>query len=113
MKKFLDHLLLLFNFEKEYFEKENIKTTFVGHPLLETKKNNIDISNLFKNNKKIISIFAGSRNSEVKVLTPILINFIKIMNQKNHNYNFVFLIETNLVQNYSEFDLILSLIERP
>ena len=89
-KKFLDHLLLLFNFEKSYFDKENIKTTFVGHPLLELKKNNIDISNLFKNNKKIISVFAGSRNSEVKVLTPILINFIKIMNQKNHNYNFVF-----------------------
>ena len=89
-QKFLDHLLLLFNFEKEYFEKENIKTTFVGHPLVEIKKNNIDISNLFKNNKKIISIFAGSRNSEVKVLTPILINFVKLMNQKNHNYNFVF-----------------------
>ena len=89
-KKFLDHLLLLFNFEKSYFDKENIKTTFVGHPLLELKKNNIDISNLFKNNKKIISVFAGSRNSEVKVLTPILINFIKLMNQKNHNYNFVF-----------------------
>ena len=89
-KKFLDHLLLLFNFEREYFDKENIKTTFVGHPLLETKRNNIDISNLFKNNKKIISVFAGSRNSEVKVLTPILINFIKIMNRKNHNYNFVF-----------------------
>ena len=89
-KKFLDHLLLLFNFEKSYFDKENIKTTFVGHPLLELKKNNIDISNLFKNNKKIISVFSGSRNSEVKVLTPILINFIKLMNQKNHNYNFVF-----------------------
>ena len=89
-KKFLDHLLLLFNFERKYFDKENIKTTFVGHPLLETKRNNIDISNLFKNNKKIISVFAGSRNSEVKVLTPILINFIKIMNRKNHNYNFVF-----------------------
>ncbi len=89
-QKFLDHLLLLFNFEKEYFDKENIKTTFVGHPLLETKKNNIDISNLFKKNKKIISIFAGSRNSEVQVLTPILINFVKLMNQKNHSYNFVF-----------------------
>ena len=31
-KKFLDHILLLFNFEKKYFDKENIKNTFVGHP---------------------------------------------------------------------------------
>ena len=36
-KKFLDHILLLFNFEKKYFDKENIKNTFVGHPLLENK----------------------------------------------------------------------------
>ena len=34
LKLFLDHILLLFPFEKEYFEKENIKCTFVGHPLL-------------------------------------------------------------------------------
>ena len=34
-KKFLDHILLLFNFEKKYFDKENINNTFVGHPLLE------------------------------------------------------------------------------
>ena len=34
VKKFLDHILLLFNFEKKYFDKENIKNTFVGHPLL-------------------------------------------------------------------------------
>ena len=34
-KKFIDHMLLLFNFEKKYFDKENIPNTFVGHPLLE------------------------------------------------------------------------------
>ena len=32
IKKFIDHLLLLFNFEKKYFEQQNMKTTFVGHP---------------------------------------------------------------------------------
>ena len=36
-KNFVDHFLLLFNFEKKYFDKENIKNTFVGHPLLEKK----------------------------------------------------------------------------
>jgi len=39
IKKFIDHMLLLFSFEKKYFEKENIKTTFVGHPLIEDKEN--------------------------------------------------------------------------
>ena len=62
-KKFLDHILLLFNFEKKYFDKENIKNTFVGHPLLENKENiKTDLSNLIKNDKKIISLFAGRVN---------------------------------------------------
>ena len=41
-KKFVDHFLLLFNFEKKFFDKENIKNTFVGHPLLEKKLSKIE-----------------------------------------------------------------------
>ena len=90
-KKFLDHILLLFNFEKKYFDKENIKNTFVGHPLLENKENiKTDLSNLIKNDKKIISLFAGSRNSETNILLPILLNFIKLMNEKFNQYYFIF-----------------------
>jgi lipid-A-disaccharide synthase len=90
-KKFVDHMLLLFNFEKKYFDKENIPNTFVGHPLLESKKKaTIDLSTLIKKDKKIISIFAGSRSSEVNILLPILSNFIKMMNDKFNEYEFVF-----------------------
>ena len=90
-KKFVDHMLLLFNFEKKFFDKENIKNTFVGHPLLETnKKSKIDVSSLIPKNKKIISIFPGSRISETNVLLPILCDFIKMMNVKYNEYVFVF-----------------------
>jgi len=90
-KKFLDHILLLFNFEKKYFDKENINNTFVGHPLLEkTNKSKTDLSNLIKKDKKIISLFAGSRPSETSILLPILIDFIKLMNDKYNDYLFVF-----------------------
>ena len=47
---------------------------------------NIDISN----NKKIISLFSGSRSSEVNLLLPILIDFINMMNKKFDNFSFVF-----------------------
>ena len=58
IKKFIDHMLLLFSFEKEYFEKENIKTTFVGHPLIEDKENvKIVSNNLISKDRMIISIF--------------------------------------------------------
>ena len=91
IKKFLDHILLLFNFEKKYFDKENIKNTFVGHPLLEIKDNiKTDLSNLIKEDKKIISLFAGSRISETNILLPILLDFIKLMNKRFNQYYFIF-----------------------
>ena len=91
LKSFLDHVLLLFPFEKKYFEKENIQSTFTGHPLLENDaKSKIDISQIIKNHKKIISIFAGSRQSEIDVLLPILIKFIKMMNEKYKDIFYVF-----------------------
>ena len=90
-KKFLDHVLLLFNFEKKYFDKENIPNTFVGHPLLEQeKKNKTDLSSIISIDKKIISLFSGSRSSEINLLLPILINFVFLMNKWSDNYLFVF-----------------------
>jgi lipid-A-disaccharide synthase len=91
IKKFIDHILLLFSFEKKYFDIENIKNTFVGHPLIEKDKNvKTVLNNLISKDKKIISIFPGSRKSETNVLLPILLDFVKLMNKKDITYSFVF-----------------------
>ena len=91
MKKFIDHILLLFDFEKVYFNEENINNTFVGHPLIEnTSSDKTDINNIISKDKKIISLFPGSRKSETNVLLPILVEFIIMMNKNDVNYNFVF-----------------------
>ncbi len=98
IKKFIDHILLLFSFEKKYFEKENISFDFVGHPLLEDKKDDkIDINQVVGKNKAIISVFAGSRISEINVLMPILLNFIKLMLNTYDDITYVF--HTNFEHN--------------
>ena len=107
IKKFIAHILLLFNFEKSYFEKENMSHEFVGHPLLDsTTESAIDINQILGKNKALISIFAGSRKSEIDVLTPILLNFIKLMNKKYNDFSYVF----HATKEYS--DLILSHIKK-
>ena len=91
MKNFIDHILLLFDFEKKYFEKEKISCEFVGHPLLENnEKSKIDISQIIDKNKNIISIFPGSRTSEINILMPILISFVNLMKAKRNNLMYVF-----------------------
>jgi len=68
IKKFIDHILLLFNFEKKYFDKENVSNEFVGHPLLDNStESSIDINQILKKNNAVISVFAGSRKSELEV----------------------------------------------
>jgi lipid-A-disaccharide synthase len=91
IKKFIDHILLLFNFEKPYFNKEQISCEFVGHPLLEDKiDDKIDVNQFLGKNKALVSIFAGSRVSEINVLMPILLNFIKLMEKKYNDITYVF-----------------------
>ena len=91
MKKYLDHILLLFKFEKKYFDKENLPNTFVGHPLLDDEiKDNVKLDNLINTKKIYISLFAGSRESEIKIHAPILFEFINKLNIKETNFSFVF-----------------------
>ena len=91
IKKFIDHILLLFDFEKKYFDEENINNTFVGHPLIENNEDNKKIiENIIPKDKKIISIFPGSRKSETDSLLNILIDFIKLMNKRHNDFYFYF-----------------------
>ena len=99
LKTFLDHILLLFPFEKKYFDKEGIQSTFTGHPLLEDlNKSKVDISQIIKENKKIFSIYPGSRLSEINILIPILFEFVKKMNEKHKDLFFIFHSTTEHVQ---------------
>ena len=97
--KFIDHLLLLFPFEKKYFEGL-IRNSFVGHPFFDFSV--FKINKLEEKNKKYFTLCPGSRNSELKTFMPIFIDVIKKINL---NYNFIFHIPTsennkNLINNY-------------
>ena len=89
-KNYIDHMLLLFNFEKKYYDAENMLSSFVGHPLLEINQDKKDISKIIPYGKKIISLFPGSRSSEINLILPILVDFIRLMNKKYNDYFFVF-----------------------
>ena len=50
----------------------------------------IDINQIIGKNKALVSVFAGSRKSEINILMPILLDFIKLMNKKYSDFTFVF-----------------------
>ncbi len=64
---FVDHLLCLFPFEPSYFAQENMKATFVGHPLTElhdTKSAALPLPD----SATIVTVLFGSRPQEIKRL---------------------------------------------
>ena len=56
-------------------------------------------------NKALISIFPGSRKSEIDILTPILLDFIELMNKKYDDFIYIFHStseHSNLIKKYIE-----------
>lgn len=75
--EFLDAILCLFDFEPPYFEKEGLKAIAVGHPMIETGVIQTTAKKIGQENTKKIGIFFGSRQSEIKKLSPLLLQSIE------------------------------------
>ena len=81
-----DEIFLLFNFEKKYFNFQNLNKTFIGHPIFYIKKRKT------KKNYKYIAFLPGSRQNEVLKLIKYF-NHIEEYIYKN-NLNFKIFIPT-------------------
>lgn len=75
VKKYIDHMLVLFPFEKEFYEKHGVKAEFVGHPLLdEIKPQWLDPQSIRLERQRcgipdhmlVLGLMPGSRNSEIE-----------------------------------------------
>jgi lipid-A-disaccharide synthase len=87
--KFIDHLLLLFPFEKNYFDGF-IRNSFVGHPFFDFSV--FKINKLENKKNKYLTLCPGSRSLELKTFMPI---FVEVIKKINLNYNFIFHIPTS------------------
>ena len=94
IKKLLDKVYLLFDFEKKIFDKYNINNQFVGHPFFENF-----VPEAFekeRRNSNLISFCPGSRRSEILKFLPLFKEVIKKLDKK---YKFHFGV-TKKFENY-------------
>ena len=85
IKKYIDKLLVIFPFEKEFFEKYGIATEYVGNPLLDeiiNFKPNEDfrIQNEL-NSQPIIALLPGSRKQEIEKMLKEMSKLTNILPQ--------------------------------
>jgi len=77
IRKYVDKLLVIFPFEEEFYKGKGIKVVYTGHPLTERIPHG-----LTEKKEKIIALFPGSREKEVKRHLPIFIETKKIIGEK-------------------------------
>ncbi len=83
IKKSTDLVLCVFPFEVDFYQKNQQKALFVGHPLalsLSPRKNHIK-------NKNIV-LMPGSRESEVKRLLPEMLSAARLMLEQDNELTF-------------------------
>lgn len=74
MEKGIDHLFVIFPFEKSYLHKAKLSSQYVGHPLFEKLQNfsyNVSFTKKYELSQKILAIFPGSREKEIQRNLPI------------------------------------------
>lgn len=93
IKKNIDEVLCIFPFEKEMYESYGIKTHYCGHPLVSQLPEKADKDIFFEKhgldkNKKLVSIFPGSRVFELKNLMSVFIKTAEELNKKHPDLQF-------------------------
>jgi len=83
IKKFVDRMLVILPFEKDFYRNFDYEVDFVGHPLLDAMKDlpDLDLEKFKSENhldeRKIIALLPGSRKQEIKIKLPVMLSVQK------------------------------------
>lgn len=78
IKKYVDKMLVILPFEKEFYKKFNYEVEYVGHPLVEVIENyKLQEPSYEQQEKNIIALLPGSRKQEIKRKLPLMLETTK------------------------------------
>ncbi|MGH9754273.1 MAG: lipid-A-disaccharide synthase, partial [Blastocatellia bacterium] len=94
VKRYVERMLVILPFEKDYYERGGVEVDYVGHPLLDSvrvtatreefrSRHSLDPSN------PVISLLPGSRHSELKHILPPMVEAAKLLNLSHPHLQFI------------------------
>lgn len=119
IQKYVDKMIVLFPFEKEFYQKAGVEVDYVGHPLIDrlAEYNFLSKDELFQklkldDDKEILLVMPGSRKQEIERIFPEVIKGAKKIADK-FNMQIVVAcsenIDDNMLHNLAEgIDFVLS-----
>lgn len=104
IKKNVDKVLCIFPFEKNMYEQMGIDVHYCGHPLVSqlpapTNRDEFFEKHGLDKNKKLVSIFPGSRAFELKTLMSIFVKSANLLNKMHPDIQFLISHAPNLSDN--------------
>lgn len=89
IRKYVDHLFIIFPFEIRIFQKENIPFTYTGHPLVPQVQISISKTEMKKKlaiepTQTTITLLPGSRHSEIHSLLPEMLKALELIHPQFH-----------------------------
>jgi len=113
----VSHMAVLFPFEVDVYEQENIPVTYVGHPLVDDAKSEFSAGEAREQLKlsldaNLVALLPGSRNGELKRNLPVMLETAVLLKKRYPEIQFVLpvapTLETDTVN-----DMLENVSERP
>lgn len=96
IRRYIDRLLVIFDFEVDFFRRHQINAEFVGHPVIEElaelslpSKDLFTGSHGIQPGTRLVGLLPGSRKQELSHILPELLEAARLLNRK---YRVVFLL---------------------
>lgn len=77
IKKNVDKMIVIFPFEKTFYDKWNYEVEYVGHPLVPVVENFKKDHSYIQKVKGTIALLPGSRKQEIKAKLPVMLQATK------------------------------------
>lgn len=123
IQRYVDHMAVIFPFEKKLYEKAGVPVTYVGSPHMEQL--NFDLTYVqartqlgIINSACVLGLLPGSRRSEIKKHMPVLIETAQYLQDRYPERNWQFVIpvantlKSELIQAYLDGQLNVQVIEQ-
>lgn len=86
IRRYVDRMVVLFDFEKEFYRTKGIEADFVGHPLLDivhpSENRETFLKKVAAHNVPLIGLLPGSRIQEINRILPVMTESIAIVREK-------------------------------
>lgn len=94
IKQFVDKMIVIFKFEEKLYKNAGIDVSFVGHPLIDKTKTDLQEKDFLKTinlspHKETIGLIPGSRKTEVERILPVILETAKQINRERPQTQFI------------------------